>query len=211
MTATGDPGRVEGPGGELGPTDELPEEVPVWEDGYVDRVSDRLMHNYDLEKDVVVHGERFTLYGRMEIHNQKHMFHPAISFAHHDLHEHLFARRHRIVDVDELRRLVELGHALADEWVEADENHYSTDFTFAAIVPEIPDGVGSFVESFKDRNLLKLGYHGHYEINLLVVAPDREAIVASPGADVRLAFALWESIETSDPGLLDLILRRLQL
>jgi hypothetical protein len=76
----------------LEPAEDDPD-VPDWDDEYVDRVSDRLMFNYDLEKDHAVDGESFTLYGRMQMHHQKHFFHPVLSFAHHDTYDHVFVRQ----------------------------------------------------------------------------------------------------------------------
>lgn len=187
------------------------ETVPHWDDEYVDRVSDRLMYNYDLEKDRAVAGERFTMYGRMDLVSQKHFLHPAISFAEHETTEHLFVQRIDRVDERTLDRFVDLGHDLADEWIDPDEEHFCTEFTFVAVAPEIPDDVRDRVSSFDGRTLLKYGYHGHYEINLVVVAPDMEALVACDNADVATAFRLWDEIERDEPGLLDLIARRLQL
>ena len=187
------------------------ENVPDWDDEYVDRVSDRLMYNYDLEKDRTVEGERFTLYGRMDLVSQKHFLHPAISIAEHESTEHLFVQRVDRVDDRTLDRYVDLGHELADEWIDADEEHFCTEFTFVAVAPSIPDDVRSRVADFSDRTLLKYGYNGHYEINLLVVAPDAEELVANENADVATAFRLWEKIEREEPGILGLIARRLQL
>ncbi|SDR03908.1 hypothetical protein [Natronobacterium texcoconense] len=192
------------------PEDAL-EEVPDWDDEYVDRVSDRLFHNYDLEKECSFDGERFTLYGKMELRSKKHFLHPAISFAEHESTEHLFATRVDRVDDRTLDRYVEMGHELADEWIDPDEQHFCTEFTFVAIAPSIPDDVRDRVESFDGRNLLKYGFHGHYEINLVVVDPDDEELVACDNADVATAFRLWDPIETEEPGLLDLIARRFQL
>lgn len=186
-------------------------DVPDWDDEYLDRVSDRLMHNYDLEKDRSVAGERFALYGYLELHSQKHVFHPALSFGEHGSYEHLFVTRLESVDDAALDRFVDLGHRLADEWLEPDEEHFCTEFTFVAVAPSLPDGVRTRVEAFRDRTLLSYGYHGHYEINLLVASPDDEALAASENADVAAAFRLWEPIEREEPGLLGLLARRLQL
>lgn len=186
-------------------------DVPTWPDDYLDRVSDRLLANYDLERDRAVGGERFELYGEMRMHSEKHFFHPALSYGRHHQTEHLFARRSGTVDVTELERLVALGHDLADEWVEPDERHFSTDFTFVSVVDAIPEAVRAFVEGFRDRNLLRYGYLGHYEVNLAVVAPDREELVASQQADVAEAFRLWDPIERPEPSLWQLITRRMQL
>ncbi|WP_255168578.1 hypothetical protein [Natrononativus amylolyticus] len=185
--------------------------VPDWDDEYVDRVSDRLMHNYDLEKDFVVCGERFTLYGRMDLTSKKHLFHPSLSLAEHGSTEHLFVRRVDRVDDRTLEGLVDLGETLAGEWIEPDEEHFSTDFTFVVIAPSVPEDVRDRVAKFDGRTLLKYGFHGHYEINLAVVAPEAEEFVASENADVTAAFRLWEPIEPSEPGILGLISRRLQL
>ncbi|PSP74185.1 hypothetical protein BRC86_06775 [Halobacteriales archaeon QS_3_64_16] len=186
-------------------------DAPDWDEEYVDRVADRLVFNYDLEKDFSVRGERFDLYGRMTIESQKHFFHPALSYGNHGSAEHLFCRRTDRITAADCERLVALGHELAKEYIDADEEHYSTDFTFVLLVPEIPDEVGEFVSGFRDRTLLKFGYYGHYEINLLVVAPDREELVASREAHLKEAFRLWDPIEKEEPGLLDLIARRLQI
>ncbi|QSW99877.1 hypothetical protein [Haloterrigena alkaliphila] len=191
--------------------DDALEDVPDWDDGYVDRVSDRLFHNYDLEKDYAADGERFTLYGRMELVNKKHFLHPALSLAEHESTEHLFVRRVDRVDDRTLDRFVDLGERLADDWIDPDEEHFSTDFTFVAIAPSIPEAVRERVAGYDGRTLLKYGYHGHYEINLAVVSPDTEDLVASENADVATAFRLWDPIETDESGLLGLLSRRLQL
>jgi hypothetical protein len=186
-------------------------DVPDWDDEYVDRVSDRLMYNFDLEKDRTVRGEAFTLYGQLVVHSEKHFFHPALSFGHHDQQEHLFVRRTDGASVGDAERLVELGHDLADEWIDADEEHYSTDFTFVLVAPTISDDLREFVADFRDRTMLKYGYYGHYEVNLVAVAPDEDDIVASQEATVEEAFRLWDPIEKDEPGLLRLIARRFQI
>lgn len=182
--------------------------VPDWDDEYVDRVSDRLMFNYDLQQDYHVHGESFTLYGSLRMESHKQFFHPALSYARNESTEHLFVRR-ATAGVAALERLVDLGHTLADEWVAADEEHYSTDFTFVLVAPDIDDDVRRFVAGFRDRTLLRYGYYGHYEINLLVVAPDTETLVASANADVADAFRLWPA-EDDARGLLGRLAGRLR-
>ena len=186
-------------------------DAPDWDDEYVDRVADRLVFNYDLERDVTTRGERFGLYGRMMIESQKHFFHPALSYANHGSAEHLFCRRTNRAAVTECERLVALGHDLANERIDADEEHYSTDFTFVLVTSAVPDDVQEFVSGFRDRTLLKYGYYGHYEINLVVAAPQEKEIVASREAHVEEAFRLWDPIKKEKPGLLDLIARRLQI
>lgn len=174
--------------------------VPEWDDEYVDRVADRLRASFDLEKDRTVAGERFTLVGTMEITSQKHFFHPALAYGKHHATEHLFVARRDAVAVGDLERYAATGHDLAAEWVEPDERHFSTDFTFAVIAPTVPEAVRSHVTGFRDRTLLKYGYNGHYEVNLVVAAPDEEAVVASPSTDVARAFALWEDEGDGDAG-----------
>ncbi|WP_306060152.1 hypothetical protein [Natronococcus wangiae] len=186
------------------------ERVPDWDDGYVDRVSDRLFHNYDLEKEYAVEGERFTLYGRMELVNQKHVLHPALSFAAHESVEHLFVTRVESIDDRTLDRFVDLGDRLADKWIDPDEEHYCTEFTFVTIASSIPEGVRDRVSSFDGRTLLKYGFHGHYEINLVVVAPDERELVANENADVATAFRLWDPLESEEPGVLGSLVRRLR-
>lgn len=191
---------------------ELPD-VPDWDDEYLDRVSDRLMFSYDLEKARRIRGERFEMFGAMRVESRKQFFHPALSFANHESREYLFVRRAPRVTVGELERLVELGHELAgdEEWVVADEEHYGTDFTFVAVVDDVAEDVRSFVESFSDRTLLKFGYYGHYEVNLVVVAPDEQDAVASRSADVVQAFTLWERVRPGDErGILRRIADRLR-
>lgn len=194
----------------LEPAEDDPD-VPDWDDEYIDRVSDRLMFNYDLDKDYTVRDERFALYGEMRMVNEKHFFHPALSYAHHESFEHLFARRRSSITVSDLERLVDLGHDLADDWIDHDEEHFSTEFIFVDIVDEIPDAVREFVTDFRDRTLIKHGFHGHYEIHLVAVAPEAEALAASRKAHVEEAFRLWDPIEEEEPGLWDLFTRRMQL
>ena len=171
-------------------------DVPDWDDEYLDRVSGNLMHSYDLERDHAAGGERFELYGELRITSQKQFLHPALSYAQHDAREHLFVRRDRPT-VREFERLVDLGHDLADDWIEADEEHFSTDFTFV-LVGEYGDDVRSFVEGFRDRTLLKYGYYGHYEVNVAAVDPERERAVGSENVDVVDAFVLWGRDEERD-------------
>jgi hypothetical protein len=166
--------------------------VPNWDDEYVDRVADRLQFNYDLEDDYRVRGESFTLYGFLRVESRKQFFHEALSYANHGSSEHLFVRRDARADVAALETLVALGHDLAAD-IDADEEHFSTEFTFALVVSELSPAVREFVTDFRDRTLLKYGYYGHYEVNLLVVAPDSEELVASENADVAAAFRLWET------------------
>ena len=179
---------------EIPPDAEPLGEVPDWDDEYLDRVSDRLMFNYDLDRDTVVHGERFPMTGTLEVHSRKQFFHPALSYGHHESEEYLFVQRLARPTVGDLERLVDLGHQIADERVVADEEHFSTDVTFVVVADELRDDVAAFVADHKDRTLLKYGYYGHYEVNLAVVVPDAERLVRSPAADTAEAFALWEPL-----------------
>lgn len=191
--------------------EEIREEVPTWDDEYLDRVSDRLMFSYDLERDYSVRGHAFPMYAELRIENQKQFLHPSINFANHHVHEHLLGTRLDGVSRRDLERLADLGHDLAGEWIEADEEHQGTEFTFVVVTDEIPDDVRSFVAGFSDRTLLRYGYHGHYELNLGVVAPDREDAVASEHADVVRAFALWDdAAPVEPPGLLSRLVSRLR-
>lgn len=187
---------------------EIRENVPGYDDKYLDRVSDRLMYSYDLEADVVERGERFELYAKMRLHNQKQFLHPALSYADHDMMEHVFARRVTAPTVTEVERLVEFAHEVADDRVEGGEQHYGTDITVVFVADQIPEAVANVVEGFRDRTLLKLGYYGHYEVNLVVVAPDNERLVASEVADISGAFRLWEPIEEPDEGILSRVAKR---
>jgi hypothetical protein len=179
--------------------------VPDWDDEYVDRVSDRLLHTYDLERDRTVQGQRFTLYGRLAIQRQKQFLHPALTYGDHQTTEHLLVRRTDGVSVADLERLSDLGEQLAGEWIEPDEEHFGTEFVFGVVAPEIPAEVREFVSGFESRTLIKYGYHGHYSVRLFVVAPDEERSVASPETDVVRAFRVWSDGEKRDEpaGLLE--------
>ncbi|UPW01731.1 hypothetical protein M0R88_06415 [Halorussus gelatinilyticus] len=192
-------------GGETVPEAAVPDDVPEWDDEYLDRVSDRLMFSFDLERKFDVRGRTFEMYGEMRIESQKQLFHAALNYGNHEKREHLFVRRADDVSRADLESLVGLGHDLADEWIDADERHFGTDFTFVVVAPELPDDVRSFVSGFRDRTLLKFGYYGDYEVNLVVVAPDEEEAVESEEAEVAAAFRLWESLDEVDEskGLLD--------
>ncbi|WP_312911960.1 hypothetical protein [Natronosalvus caseinilyticus] len=192
--------------------DELPAEireaVPDWDDEYLDRVSDRLMYSYDLEKDHRAAGESWDLYGEMRVLNQKQFFHPALSYADHEAEEYLFARRESHPTVAELERLLELGHDVADEKIVADEEHFGTDVSFVLVADELPSDVREYVSGFRDRTLLKFGYYGHYDVNLAVVVPDEEDHVASEAADVAEAFTLWDDVSEPDEGVLSRFAKR---
>ena len=189
--------------------EEIIEEVPHWtDDPYFDRVSDRLMYNYTLERDHRLRGERWDLYGEMRVLNQKQFFHPALSYGDHESEEYLYARRVGRPTVGELKRLVDLGHDLADERVTANEEHYRTDFTFVLVADELPEEVRSFVEGQRERTLLKYGYYGHYEVNLGVIVPDEQVAVAGEAADVVEAFALWEDVTQPEEGMLSRLAKR---
>ncbi|GGL34979.1 hypothetical protein GCM10009037_18260 [Halarchaeum grantii] len=174
---------------------------PEWEDDYLDEVAERLQYSFDLEREFALDGGVWDLYGELNLERQKYFLHPAISYGRHDSDEHLFVRRADAVSVADLEALVERGHRLADEWIEANERHYSTEFTFVLAAPEIPDDVRAFVSGFRERTLLKYGYFGHYEVNLVAVAPEREALVASEEADVADAFRTWRAPEERERGL----------
>ncbi|WP_430504157.1 hypothetical protein [Haloparvum sp. PAK95] len=189
--------------------DEIVENVPNWdEDPYLDRVSDRLMYNYDLKKDHRDAGEQWDMHGQLRVLNQKQFFHPALSYGDHESEEYLFVRRVTSPTVGELERLVDLGHDLADERVTANEEHYRTDFTFVLVADDISDSVHEFVDGFRDRELLKYGYYGHYEVNLVVVDPAAQEAVASEAADVAEAFRLWEDVSESEEGFFSRFAKR---
>ena len=182
--------------------DELAD-VPDWDDEYLDRVSDRLMSSYDLEKHHVVRDRTYPMYGRMLVKNQKQFFIAALRYGYHESTAHLFVSRSDDVTVADLEADVALAHDLADEWITLDDEHFETEFTFVHVVDEIPEDVAAFVESLDERTLLKAGFYGHYEVRQIVVAPEREAIVASPDADVWRAFRLWDPVDEGTPdGLL---------
>lgn len=183
---------------------------PEWDDEYLDRVADRLMGSYDLERDRRINGERFEMAGQLEIERQKQFFHQSLNYGNHRVTEHLFVRRTDRVSRADLESLVERGHTLAERWIDPDETHFATEFTFVLISPEISHQVREFVSGFKDRTLLKLGYYGHYELNLTVIAPDEEDSVGSTNADVERAFNLWDDLEGSNrDGLLSRLRSRL--
>ncbi|NHX36264.1 MULTISPECIES: hypothetical protein [Halolamina] len=187
---------------------EIREEVPTWDDEYFDRVGDRLMFSYDLERNHRVRGESFDLYGEFRVRTQKQFFHPALSYADHDRAEYLFARRTARPAVADLESLVELGHDLADDWIVPSEEHFGTEFTFVVVADELTDPVREFVEGFRERELLAYGYYGHYEINLVVVAPDTETVIASTEADTAEAFALWGDVDRPSESFLSRFAKR---
>lgn len=189
---------------------EIRETVPTWDDEYLDRVSDRLLHNYDLDRDYTVRGETFSMYGELRMVARKRFIHPALNYADHQRREHLFVRREDAPTVRGLESLVEFGNDIAEEWVTPDEEHSGTTFTFVVVADSIPDDVRSFVDGFRDRTLLKYGYHGHYEVTLIVVAPSEDDIVASKAADLGDAFALWRDLSQESGGLLSGILDTLR-
>ncbi|WP_160134238.1 hypothetical protein [Halococcus salsus] len=184
-------GRSEATADEARSATEPDETRPTWDDAYLDEVASRLETSYDLEADYPVEGTRWALYGELVLKREKYFLHPTLSYGQHDSDEHLLVRRAGTVEPETLGSLVELGHRLADEWVVPDERHYSTEFTFVLVAPDIPDAVAEFVDGFRDRTLLKYGYFGHYEVNLVVVAPETETLVASEQADVAAAFRTW--------------------
>ncbi len=179
--------------------------VPDWDDEYIDRVSDRLLHSYDLERDRTVQGRRFPLYGCLEIQSHKQFFHPSVTYADHETTEHLFVTRESSISIAELERLAALGDELAEAWIDPDAEHFGTEFVFGVVAPRIPEEVREFVSGFESRTLIKYGYHGHYAVRLFVVAPERTDAVASTGVDVLQAFRLWDDAEQSrEPaGVLD--------
>ena len=101
-----------------------------------------------------------------------------------------------------------MGHELADERVQGNEEHYRTDVTFVLVADELPAAVREYVDGQRERTLLKLGYYGHYEVNLGVVVPDDREYVAGEAADVVEAFVLWEDVSSSEEGLLSRIARQ---
>ncbi|PSQ48988.1 hypothetical protein BRD12_06000 [Halobacteriales archaeon SW_12_67_38] len=186
-------------------------DAPDWDDEFVDRVGDRLFTSYDLTKNARVDGERFTLRAELRMERYKQFFHPALSYGHHESAEHLFVRRVDRTSVAELERLVAFGHDLADRWIEPSEEHFSTEFTFALVVEtaKIDPAVREFVADFRDRTLLKRGYYGHYEINLVVVAPEVEELSASTNADIADAFRFWEPDDAEREGVIGRLADRL--
>jgi|AntDeeMetagen285_2_1112576.scaffolds.fasta_scaffold06478_4 hypothetical protein len=186
-------------------------DAPDWDDEYIDRVGDRLFANYDLTKNARIAGERFTLRADLRMERYKQFFHPALSYGHHESAEHLLVQRVDRASVADLERLVALGHDLADRWIEPSEEHFSTEFTFVLVAgtPEPDTAVREFVTDFRDRTLLKRGYYGHYEVNLVVVTPESEELLASTNADTADAFRFWEPDDPEREGVIGRLAARL--
>ena len=183
-------------------------ERPTFDDEYLDDVANRLVYNYDLERGERAGGQRFELYGRLRIQSRKQFLHESINYANQNVNEHLFATRRESGSMDDIESAIELGHELAEtgDWITVDETHRSTDFTFVFVVPEVSESVREFVHQYRDRTLLRYGYNGHYEVNLVVVAPEVESYVASEEADVWRAFAPWaDSDPDPEPRLIERI------
>jgi hypothetical protein len=194
---------------EQSPSDAL--DLPEWDDDYFGRVAERLVYNFDLETDVSAGGEPFDLGGELRIEREKHFLHPSMNYANHESHEYLYARRQDSVTVADLERLADLGSDLAEDRFELHDEHFSTDVTFVLIVPEVSSDVADFVEGFSGRTLVRWGFQGHYEINLVVVAPATETLVASENADVGRAFRTWQPMEAvENRGLLRRIAQKLR-
>lgn len=174
-------------------------EVPDWADDYLDRVSDRLLSNFDMSKDATVGDYEFDLYGRMLIKNQKEFFHPALRYGYHESTEHLLVQRRERVTQADIDEFEAFAHALADDWIENSEDHFETIFTFVLVVPEVPEDVRQHVSGYRERPLLKYGFNGHYEINFVVVSPAEEDLIASTQADVWRAFQLWSNVDDGVP------------
>lgn len=145
--------------GDEGESDSDPD-LPEFNDEFLTAVRDRLAANYDLEREYTAERERFEMYGRLHIESQKQVLHPALNWANYESEEHLFVRRTERVTDRDLDHLVDLGHDLAETWVDAHEEHFGTEFTFVLVVPEVPDAVADRVSGFRDRTLIKYGYHG---------------------------------------------------
>ena len=184
------------------------EAVPEWDDQYLSSVAGRLLYNYNLQKDYQAAGRHWMLYGEFRAKTQKQFFHPALSYADHETEEHLLVEHTDRPTVQMLKTLADTGHDLAEAWIDPNEEHYGTDITFVVIADSIPESVADYVSGFRDRNLLKFGYYGHYEINLIVVGPDTETCIASRMADVAAAFRLWDDVSESDDGLLSRVAKR---
>ncbi len=176
---------------------------PTWDDHYLDELAARLAHSYDLQKDRQINSRSFPLYGYLELHRQKQVLHPALSFAHHQLYEHVLVTTTDTISQQTVSDLVELGHTLADEWIDPGEEHYSTEFSFGVVTDHIPKAVTTAVSTIDERTMLKYGFNGHYDINIIVVAPEQEALIANDTADIAEAFRHWPPADASPGGLFD--------
>ncbi len=184
-----------------------PDDVPRWDDAYLNSVALRLCHHYDLAREYTeVRGERFRMYGELSVRHERHVLHPSITFAQHEAEEYVFVTEHERPRVSDLEALEAIGEQLAEEWVEADEDHYSTDFTFVVVAKELSEDVREFVSTYENRTLLKFGYYGHTEINLVVVAPENETSVGSRSGEIEQAFRVWEPLDPDEPGRLSRLL-----
>lgn len=188
---------------------DTPGHIPELTDPYLETVGQRLVHNYDLESDYTVNGEQFDLYGYLEVHNKRQVLHPALSVGHHEAREHVFLKRTETLSEADLDRVIELGHALAEEWITADEEHYSTEFIFAFVTTSLAAPVSNRIEELDERTLLKFGYHGHYDIHIAAVDPTQQHLVSNAAFDLTEALRTWDPVSGTDPGLVTRLVRRL--
>jgi hypothetical protein len=155
--------------GDVRPAGEARPGVPDWEDEYLDRVGDRLMYSYDLERDRRVAGERFALYGRLDVENRKQFLHPAISYGHHEKTGHLFVRRAERVSLTDLERLEALGETLAEEWIEPSDRHYETEFVFGLVADEATvEGTEALLEALNPDARRHRTTHGRVDLDAVL-------------------------------------------
>lgn len=184
-------------------------EFPEWERDYLNRLAGRIVHSYDLEKNKHIRGFDFTLYASFEAQRHKQLFHPAISYAEHNLYEYLFVNEYDTVTIETVDQLIDLGHELADDWIDADDDHYATEFSFGLIVPSIPDDIRQYVSRIDERTMLRYGFDGHYDIHIIVVAPEEQSIVATDRAEIQAAFIEWDT-QSRSTGIFSSLLDQLR-
>jgi len=71
----------------------------------------------------------------MRIRSLKAFSHPSLDYDNHHSDKHQFARRVDPVTARDSERLVEPSHFLADDPVDADEEHFGADFPFVLVGP----------------------------------------------------------------------------
>ncbi|MFB6283374.1 MAG: hypothetical protein ABEK59_05485 [Halobacteria archaeon] len=184
--------------------DEGKEHVPRWDDSYFDSVAEKLAINYDLFKDHRIKDKLYPMFGVLKIDNYKRLLHPSLTYGHQRSIEYLFVERKSGLEQQELEKQVDFGKELAAEngWDGPDSlsvDHpddadlFSREYTFVTVSSDVNHDVLNFVREFSDRNLIKFGLGGHYEINLVMVDLENQVSAGSKNTDLDAAFSNWDS------------------
>lgn len=139
---------------------------------YIKILNERLSCYFDTEKEITTLGEKYDLFARLTVHNEKYFGSKSVKLWRAENYEYLFAKCYSSFTENNFYSFTGQLKKAVDFYVKPHSEHMESIVTGIIIVEQEPDlRTQSLIQSFHYRKNYKLTLHGWSEIRLILVIP----------------------------------------